>query len=219
MKSYIIHLIRHGMTDANKKGSYAGITDYPVNEEGIAGLLELNKKYSYPYADVFYSSPLCRCTQTLDIIYDKPEIITIDGLRELNFGDWEDKTAAELKDDSAFSEWMASGGLTATPNGESAEQFGKRVTTAFSEIVESMMRSKTFEAVIAAHGGTIMTILSAFGLPKANQLDWMCANGCGYSLRINMNMWLNSQVFEVYGKVPKGSDQKADLDMFFSSST
>ena len=35
MKTYKIHLIRHGQTEANAKGLYIGMTDLPLSPEGL----------------------------------------------------------------------------------------------------------------------------------------------------------------------------------------
>ena len=208
MKSYVIHLIRHGLTVANKEGRYAGQTDYPLCPEGETELLALKEQYDYPPADAYFVSPLTRCRQTLNILYDTPPAIEVPDLRECNFGDWEDKPAKELSADPIFIEWMEKGGMVTPPNGENSEDFSKRVCGAFETIVEGMMRSKIFETVIVAHGGTLMAILAAYGLPKASMQEWLCANGCGYSIRINMSMWLNSRLFEVYDKIPQGVDPR-----------
>ena len=69
MKSYQIHLIRHGMTEANQKGQYIGSTDLPLSQEGIGQLQQLSQHYRYPGAAVFYTSPLKRCVQTCNILY------------------------------------------------------------------------------------------------------------------------------------------------------
>ena len=69
MKTYTIHLIRHGITIANTNGIYAGITDYPLSKEGIYYLNELKGKYQYPKAEILYTSPLKRCTETCEILY------------------------------------------------------------------------------------------------------------------------------------------------------
>ena len=41
MKTYTIHLIRHGMTEGNKVGRYVGSTDASLCEEGIKEIKEL----------------------------------------------------------------------------------------------------------------------------------------------------------------------------------
>ena len=41
MKTYKIHLIRHGLTEDNLKGLYAGHTDTSLCDEGKAQILQL----------------------------------------------------------------------------------------------------------------------------------------------------------------------------------
>ncbi|MDF2632906.1 MAG: histidine phosphatase family protein [Caproiciproducens sp.] len=204
MKSYTIHLIRHGITEGNLLGQYVGRTDLPLAQEGIAHLEELKHGSPYPTAQVYYCSPLKRCVQTLRILYPEAQPIVVEDLRECDFGDWEGKTAKELADsDENFAEWMESNRVVTPPNGESGGVFMQRVCAAFEKIVEGMMRSGTSSAVIVAHGGTIMSILSAYGLPRANFYDWMTENGCGYSLRITPGLWMRSMVAEVYATIPE----------------
>ena len=45
MKSYTIHLIRHGITEGNLLGQYIGRTDSPLAAEGIRALQDLKEKY------------------------------------------------------------------------------------------------------------------------------------------------------------------------------
>ena len=69
MKTYTIHLIRHGMTEGNKVGRYVGSIDAPLFEGGIDEIKELKKKYDSRKPKLFFSSPLKRCFETLDLIY------------------------------------------------------------------------------------------------------------------------------------------------------
>lgn len=57
MKTYKIHLIRHGQTEANAKGLYIGMTDLPLSPEGLAELLTLKREYTYPAPLVFSPVP------------------------------------------------------------------------------------------------------------------------------------------------------------------
>ena len=41
MKSYTIHLIRHGISQGNLLGQYIGVTDSPLSEEGKEQLKQL----------------------------------------------------------------------------------------------------------------------------------------------------------------------------------
>ncbi len=210
MKSYTIHLIRHGITQGNLLGQYIGRTDLPLAKEGIAQLEKLKIRSPYPTAQVYYTSPLKRCLQTLNILYPGAQPIVVEDLRECDFGDWEGKTAEELAGGADFAEWMESNRAVTPPNGEGGGEFMQRVCAAFEKLVEGMMRSGTGSAVIIAHGGTIMSILSAYGLPRANFYDWMTENGCGYSLRITPGLWMRSMVAEVYATIPALPEKEDD---------
>ena len=203
MKSYTIHLIRHGITQGNLLGQYVGRTDLPLAKEGIAQLEKLKSNNPYPTAQVYYCSPLKRCIQTLNLLYPDAQPIVVNDFRECDFGDWEGKTAKELADeDENFYKWVDSNRSVTPPNGEGGGEFMQRVCAAFEKVVEGMMRSGITSAVIVAHGGTIMSILSAYGLPRANFYDWMTDNGCGYSLRITPSLWMRSMVAEAYATIP-----------------
>jgi alpha-ribazole phosphatase len=202
MKSYTIHLIRHGITQGNLLGQYVGRTDLPLADEGIAQIEKLKRSNPYPTAQVYYCSPLKRCVQTLHLLYPGEQPIVVDDFRECDFGDWEGKTAEELAGESDFTKWIESNRTVTPPNGEGGGEFMQRVCAAFEKVVEGMMRSGTTSAVIIAHGGTIMSLLSAYGLPRANFYDWMTDNGCGYSLRITPGLWMRSMVAEVYATIP-----------------
>ena len=65
--------------------------------------------------------------------------------------------------------------------------------------------------MLVTHGGVIMGILSAYGLPRANFYDWMCESGCGYSMRITPGLWMRSHVAEVFETLPRGRKAKARI--------
>ena len=204
MKSYTIHLIRHGLTEANLSGRYAGATDIPVCLEGEARLKNLKENYEYPNVAVCYSSPLSRCVQTCNIIYPEIKPVILENLRECNFGDWEGKTTEELANEDGYAEWVGSGRSVEPPNGESGLDFCKRISVAFENIIKELVTNGTSSAAIFTHGGVIMQILSAYGLPKAGFYDWIVDNGCGYSIRVTPSLWMRDKVFEVYEKLPRG---------------
>ena len=147
MKTYKIHLIRHGKTAANLNGVYIGHTDMPLSPEGLSELLEMKKTYVYPGAARFFTAPLSRCRQTLQVLYPGVKQEIVEGLTECDFGDWENKSIVQLKSDPAFLSWME-GTQTEIPHGESTVDFQKRVTKAFEGVVEELMRSGDTEAVV-----------------------------------------------------------------------
>ena len=107
MKTYQIHLIRHAMTAENLEGRYIGHTDVPLCEEGIKQVEQMKQEMEYPSADAVFSSPLSRCIDTAKLIYPDREPVVINELIEYDFGEFEGKTAEDLKDDEDFAEWLS----------------------------------------------------------------------------------------------------------------
>ena len=204
MKSYIINFIRHGLTDANINGQYAGITDIPVCEEGIKRLEKLKNNYEYPKAEAYFSSPLIRCRQTCNVIYPDATPIIVDNLKECDFGDWEMKTPADLKGNQDYEEWLKSGRQLSPPNGESGIDFQTRICGALEKLIENLMRQGITSASVFAHGGVIMTLIAVYGLPKIDPFKLIVANGCGYSVRVTPGLWMRDKVFEICEKIPLG---------------
>lgn len=203
MKTYIIHLIRHGQTEGNLKGQYIGRTDLPLSTNGIIELESLKAIDIYPDVDVVYSSPLLRCRETAEIIFPNREIVTIDNLTEYDFGDFEGKTANELEERKEYFEWT-SGKITAPPNGEDANNFSARICLGLNEVVRHLSDCNGTEAAVVVHGGVIMSLLAACGLPQRPIIEWACGNGRGYTVRITPSLYSRSGVVEIVGEIPPG---------------
>ncbi|MFT8887856.1 MAG: histidine phosphatase family protein [Ethanoligenens sp.] len=207
MKAYHLYLIRHGMTQGNDEGRYIGATDQPLSKRGEEELKKLAQNADYPYADVFFTSPLQRCVRTLEILYPgaKPQVVP--DLRECNFGAYENKSMEDLKDDPSYQAWVAAKGKSTPPDGEPVESFQKRCCTAFAGIVDQLLRTGSTHAVVCAHGGTIMFILAAFGYPNRPFYHWMTGNGQGYEIVITPQLWMSAQAFDIAAPIPENAPQ------------
>ena len=201
MKNYKIHLIRHGMTEANEKGLYIGTTDLPLSAAGLRDLLDKRREAIYPSATRFYVSPLSRCRQTLEVLYPGCEPTVLVGLAECDFGAFEGKSAAELQHDEDFQKWI-SGELRDIPDGEATEVFQKRVMAAFEALVEEAMKNGDSDTVVCTHGGVIMLIMAAYALPRADMSAWGTDGGCGFTLRVSPSLWMREPVAEAIDYVP-----------------
>ena len=201
MKSYKIHLIRHGLTEANEKGLYLGKTDLPLSALGLRDLLDKKQTAVYPHATRFYTSPLSRCRQTLEVLYPGCEPTALPGLAECDFGVWEGKSASELQHDGEFQCWIT-GDLTEIPGGEGTERFQQRVMAAFESLVEEAMKSGDSDTVVCTHGGVIMLIMAAYALPRADLSAWGSESGCGFTLRVTPTLWMREPVAEAIDYVP-----------------
>ncbi len=202
MKTYQIHFIRHGLTEGNLKGQYIGSTDLPLCEQGAEQLRQLAEQFDYPGAGIFISSPMKRCVESMSILYPDANVLTIDELRECDFGEFEGQTAEELRDSEAFKEWMSADADYAPYGGESGNHFANRVCSVFEQIVDGLMKTQTTSSVIMTHAGIISMLLSRYGLPQASPAEWVCDAGYGYSVRIHPQLWMSGKVFEVYALLP-----------------
>lgn len=169
-----IVLIRHGKTIGNVQKRYIGKTDESLCAEGISELAARK----YPETKIVISSPLKRCVETAEIIYPDKKMFVYENLRECDFGDFEGKNYSELNGNEAYQRWIDSGGIFPFPNGESHEAFKKRCADAFEEAVGSNCASESIAFVV--HGGTIMSILEKFSVPKGGFYDFQVENGCGF---------------------------------------
>lgn len=206
MKSYVIHFIRHGAIDETLAGKYIGTTDPPLSEKGRIELKKLDSEFRYPGTQVVFTSPLKRCVETCKILYPEQKPLVIEALSECNFGEWEGKTADELKNNSDFQKWLGGDSSIKPPRGESNADFTRRICRMFESIVEGLMKTGTTESVIVTHGGVIMTLLAVYGLPQAKPFEWTMDNGFGYSLRVTPMLWQRDKVCEVFQTIPMTVD-------------
>lgn len=203
MKSYKIHFIRNALTLENLEGKYLGHTDVPLCEQGIDQLEELIEQYTYPSAQVVFSSPLRRCTDTAKMLYPDKEPIPMSELIEYNFGEFEGRTADELKEHPVFPRWLAGEQGVEPPFGEDQEAFGRRICAGFEKIVDGMLKSGVESAAIITHGGVISTLMSRYALPEAAAHEWLTPSGCGYTLSITPSVWMAGRKLEAQKEIPE----------------
>lgn len=204
MKTYQIHLIRHATTEGNLAGQYIGHTDLDATEMGLQQIDALKEEYGgYPEVDAVFSSPLKRCLQTAKRIYPDKEPIVLEGLSEYDFGEFEGKTADELKDIEAFQTWLAgTHPETPLPFGESQIGFNTRICETFMKIVNGVLQSGVKSTAVVTHGGVIMALMAEFAMPEAPMHEWLTPNACGYTLRLDPSLFAKSGKLEAFAECP-----------------
>jgi len=93
-----IYLIRHGLTESNKKNIYAGQNDEPLIQEGIPELNETARKLKELNVEKIYSSPIRRAVQTAETInrFLNLPIETEENLKEMIMGPWQGLSEQEV---------------------------------------------------------------------------------------------------------------------------
>lgn len=179
-----ILLLRHGATAGNEQRKYIGRTDEPLSGQGIAQARTLAERgirvetvfsaergiragtaWSVPAC--VYVTPLVRTRQTAAILFPGAEQIVVDDLREMDFGDFEDRSAEEMAEDAAYREWVEGECEGPCPGGESKADFSRRVQEAFARVIAARMEAASSRepAVFVVHGGTIMAVLEKYARP------------------------------------------------------
>lgn len=205
MKSYIIHMLRSMPSQGSLEGRYVGQSQSPLAEGAVAQLAALKQEFRYPEAGFFCASPSIACVDTLRILYPHSDPEVALELAECDFGDWENKTAEDLKDDPRFPLWLA--GQADPPGGESGQVFFQRVCRGFEGLVQNLMAQGQTETVLVTHAGVLGSLLAGYGLPQAQPQDWLCDPGFGYSVRITPSLWMRQPVMEVFQRIPEPQSQ------------
>ena len=177
MKTFKLHLIRHGMTAGNLQGLYIGSgTDLPLCNEGRAQLNELKERFDYPQVDTVFSSPLLRAVETANILFpNASHTFTVHDLREAGFGKFENKPVKELVHDEDFKKWITPGSGYVPEGAEPTEQFHARCA-------ESSQRA----------------------VPPRRPEQWMADPGCGYTVQTDVQLWMRDRLVEAIDIVPFG---------------
>lgn len=148
-----IYLIRHGLPEfSDGQRRCLGRTDIPLGEEGLTQAKAMAA--SLPRVSAVFSSPLTRAVQTAQQI--SPQIARMDGLRELDYGQWDGLTFGEIR--QRFPELYAAraGDPSLPPPGsESPEQGLSR----FVHAMEEAARLSPGDFAVVAHGGVIELFL------------------------------------------------------------
>ena len=213
MKNYRLHFIRHGMTDSNKRGAYAGRrTDAELSVEGIRGLLRLKEEYEYPKVDAVFCSPLTRCIQTAGVLYPEADLQVVPSMAEMDFGEYDGRTLEELSGREDFQQWLRNSLQEAPPGGESMEEFTRRVAAGLSAILAHVMQQELADVAIVTHGGVIRAILTAMALPRLSPAQMLVGNGRGYTCFATPQLWMRDRVIEVAGIMPHGAQSATELN-------
>lgn len=156
-----LYIVRHGETEWNKIGKYQGITDVPLNENGIAQAKACGNALKDVHFDRILSSDLSRALVTAETIRGNRqlEITTDERLREINFGDWEKLLFSEIEErwPGLIDQMYRRPDIVKVPNGESFQEVQDRAWSAVADFLNENNEDETI--LITCHGGTIRTIL------------------------------------------------------------
>ena len=148
-----IIMVRHGESEANRMGVFAGNFDADLQGRGLKQAEKTAEFIANTYkVDKIYASDLKRAFKTGKAIGDRlgMEVIPEPRVREISAGEWEGKTFVELEEKfaEAYGIWRSDVGNARCTGGESTRELGARILAVLTEIAEAN-EGKT--VVVATH--------------------------------------------------------------------
>ncbi len=154
----ILHLIRHGESEANRAGVYQGQSyDTPLTKKGVKQAVAVAKILPGVKADVVYTSPLRRTYETALEIQKttRLKLKTNDNLLEISHGKWEGKKPEEFdkREKARLEKWRRNPVGIQMPEGENIDDVVKRCCFFVDEL-------KSGRYIVVAHDLVIRVIAS-----------------------------------------------------------
>ena len=151
-----ISLLRHGATRAGNR--YCGSTDAALSEQGWAQMRAAVQDRRWTR---ILSSPLQRCAAFAQCLADELAVPCAEDarLREMHFGDWEGRSAAELMERApdALRRFWEDPARYPPPGAEPLPELQSRVLALWRELAAA----DTVESVLlVTHGGPIRVLLA-----------------------------------------------------------
>ncbi len=190
-----IFLLRHTSLNIEPDIFY-GQSDIDVSKNFKNEVSLIKKKMNELEIDdsklLVFSSPLRRCVKLSEQLFNKFK--TDERLKELNFGDWENKKISQITQEE-IEKWKKDIMNFQIPNGETNRMFFERLKSFCDEIFRS-----DNDFFIVAHAGSINCIISYLANIAFDKLvleNWKKIGYGSISLLIKNN---NQYDIELFGK-------------------
>lgn len=154
-----VYLIRHALPDfPGGRRMCLGTTDIPLGETGLLQAAEMAKRL--PEVTAVFSSPLSRAVQTAEAI--GMPITILEGLRELNAGEWDGLTFEEIR--LRYPALYAARGHNKQLPLPGAEDHAQGLAR-FTDAMEAAASLAPGDFAVVAHGGICGWFLQSLGSP------------------------------------------------------
>lgn len=178
-----LDLLRHGETESG--GGFRGSLDDALTPRGWAQLRAATRQAG-PW-DRLVSSPLQRCATFAHELAGQLGVpLELEaGLRELHFGAWEGRSAAELmaSDAEALGRFWADPYAFTPPGGEPVADFEARVLQAVARLARQYPGQRL---LLISHGGVMRLLLArARGLARGQLLQVQVGHGALHRLQLD----------------------------------
>ena len=185
-------VLRHGRTQANEDNLYVGAhLDLPLSKNGRADARTCG--CSDKVTSVFVS-PMLRARETARICFPQARQIPLEALREMDFGAFEGRSPDSMENDAAYRAWVDSMCTTRCPDGETRDEFTRRVADTVEGLLIDASAYGTENVTIVAHSGTVLAAMDTFAHKHGDDhkkedtyFSWLVSNGEGYRASVEFD--------------------------------
>lgn len=158
----LVHLIRHGEVEDAYHNVFGGCRiDMGLSALGARQAGALAQATAAWPLDAVYASPMRRVRETMQPLLDRRSLTPtiMEGLREMDFGDWTGHRWTEVHEKFGISayDWLEILEGPGIPNGESAAVVRARAAPCLNQILQAHPHQSV---AIVCHGGIIRVLLS-----------------------------------------------------------
>jgi broad specificity phosphatase PhoE len=158
-------LLRHGQSVWNADGRWQGRADVPLSALGEEQARDAARRLSRGDFVRIVSSDLQRARRTAEILAEALGLqVELDPtLQEIDVGDWEGLTRAEIneRDPGALAEW-SEGRSESTPGGETRDHLTERARSALVRVASESAPGD--RVLLVSHGALIRNLDRSLGL-------------------------------------------------------
>ena len=186
-------LIRHGESQANRQGIFAGNLNVDLTENGLAQAQKTAEYIVKNYKiDAVYASDLIRAYKTGKTVADLLAIPVIADqcLREIQAGKWEGETFDVIpkKFPADFSLWINDIGNSCCTDGESVKHLGQRILSAVTKIAKENDGKTVAIATHATPIRVLQCLIDGYSFDEMQNIPWV-SNCSVTEIRYNDGTW------------------------------
>lgn len=169
----LLHLVRHGRTDANLDDRFVGWSDDALNAAGRAEAAELAARLAGEGIEGVFTSPVRRAVETAEILADAwdASVHTVHDLHEIEIGPWKGLLEREVREGhpAEYADWLRDPAGFRLPGRESLEEVRERTMRAVDQIARSQLSAGDAPAVVVTHLAVLRVLwLTTQGRPLAD---------------------------------------------------
>jgi alpha-ribazole phosphatase len=214
MKEIKLCFVRHGITEDNLIGVFAGRTDKVLCPEGEDKMREMVRKHPYPTVDTVYSSPARRCVQTAKIAFPETDnIVILPDLWELDFGEIDGMYSGDVpKIPNINIDALRTQKLdTSFPGGETFGHCLERGRSAIDYIVWQMDENGWPVAGVSTHS-MLLSLISRHYMCDVPEENRYFPNGMGVMVAVYPGVWREKRQMRFMSYLPENAERPEPHD-------